>query len=881
METSEAIPSSLSPEIGSLLSERPGAEYLRADLQVHTPIDPAFEPGPEPREAAARLALAEQYLGKAVERGVELVGITEHNDVSWIDELRAAANNLPLHLLPGFEVESAEGVHVLCLFGPETSVSHLEDTLVQLGLTAAKRKSNRLERRTKQHFAEVLKLIQNECGGICIAAHIESGKGLLAALRQGARVDAWKTPELLAAQIAKPPGQVTSGNGRIIRDEDPIYRRNRLPAYLLTSDCRSMDEIGTVSTWIKMDAIGVSGLRQAFLDPESRIAYEDPADRRRGARLLAVSWEGDFLDGVQFPFNPELNCLIGGKGTGKSSVIETIRYALDVDYKIPDVAEAAKTLREHAFRSGSKISVVVETDMPKRRYVIERTAPHAPVVRDMTGSAHPELDVRTLLSPRIYGQKEIFGIAQDPQARLEMIDGFAASELRSVEDREKDLLARCEENGTVIARTLRRFDDAESKLAELPSLEEWRERFRQAGFDQLLAERRQLDREGRLLECDAHPAPQRGVGFPNSDLIERSHSIVTSASEAFRSGIEAQLSELADAQAALVEVGREWAKRREARAADFDKALRDLQARVPDVDPERYLEVERRIEQLTPLRSAMGDLRKRLENARKERATLLVDLVEVRGEKHRTRRRAAERLNDALDGNVRIKVEHQGIRQPFVERLAGYKTKARTDALRHLVDQETFSPAAFAASVRSRSLEEDFGMPSGQASNLERALDEEILLDLEIDELADRVILELDVAVGEAGHDYRDLGRLSPGQKSTAILLLVMQESKDPLLVDQPEDDLDNRFIYDDVVKRLKAAKPERQFVIATHNANIPVLGDAEQIVTLDAEERGGSVTSFVRAQGSIDAQKVREAAEHILEGGHEAFALRQAKYEV
>lgn len=908
METPPGITNGLSPEIESLLAQRPGAEYLRADLQVHTPIDPAFEPGPEPHETATRQDLAEQYLRNAMERGIELVGITEHNDVSWIEELRAAAKKLSLHLLPGFEVESAEGVHILCLFDPETPLSHLEDTLVQLGLTAAKRKTNRLERRTKQHFAGVLKLIQSECGGICIAAHIESDKGLLAALRQGARVDAWKTPGLLAAQISKPPGQITSGNGRILRDEEPIYRRSRLPAYVLTSDCRSMDAIGTISTWIKMDAIGVSGLRQAFLDPESRIAYEDPSERRRGARLLAVSWEGDFLDGVQFRLNPELNCLIGGKGTGKSSVIETIRYALDVGYQITDVAQAAKTLREHAFRSGSKISVVVETDVPKQRYVIERTAPHAPVVRDMTGSARPELDVRTLLNPKIYGQKEIFGIAQDPQARLEMIDGFASSELRGVEDREKELLARCEENGTVIARTLRRLDDAESKLAELPSLEEWRERFRQAGFEQLLAERRQLDREGRLLDSAAVSLGElrkqgeallgeardtvAGAGetpgseqdeedrFPNSDLIERAQSIVTSASESLSSGIESQLSELANAQAGLVGVHREWAKRREARASDFDKALRDLQAKVPDVDPERYLEVERRIEQLTPLRSAMGELRSRLENARKERAALLVDLADVRGEKLRTRRRAAERLNDALAGNVRIEVEHQGIRQPFVERLAGYKTKARADALRHLVDQETFSPAAFAAAVRNKSLEDDFGMPSGQASNLERALDEEILLDLEVDELADRVILELDVAVGETGHDYRDLGRLSPGQKSTAILLLVMQESKDPLLVDQPEDDLDNRFIYDDVVKRLKGAKPERQFVIATHNANIPVLGDAEQIVTLDAEERGGSVTSFVRAQGSIDAKKVREAAEHILEGGHEAFALRQAKYE-
>lgn len=909
MESSEAISGGSPADVGALLAQRPGAEYLRADLQVHTPIDPAFDPGPEPKKADERRALAERYLGAARERGIELVGITEHNDVSWIEELRAAAQELSLHLLPGFEVESREGVHVLCLFDPDTSISHLEDTLVQLGLTAAKRKSNRLELRTKQNFAEVLDVIQKECGGICIAAHIETNKGLLAALRQGARVDAWKTPTLLAAQISKPPNEITSGNGRIIRDEEPIYHRPRLPAYVLTSDCRSIDAIGESSTWIKMDAIGVSGLRQAFLDPESRIAYWDPAQRRRGARLLAVSWEGDFLDQVEFRLNPELNCLIGGKGTGKSTVIETIRYALDIGFRVADVQTSAKTLREHAFRSGSKVSLIIETCDPKHRYIVERTAPHAPVVREMDGTARPELDPRSLLDPKIYGQKEIFGIAQDPQARLEMIDGFAAAELGDVVRREGELLRRCEENGTVIARTIRRLDEAESSLADLPSLEELRGRFREAGFERLLAERRLLDREGKLLDAaenslaelkdhvvrlsDGAEVVSPGVGekgigsdradvdhMPNDDLVDRANQIVTEAGDSVRTATTALLSELQVAQDRLAEVRREWDVRRDARSADFDKVLRDLQAKAPEIDPERYLEVERRIERLMPLQGALEELRVRLEGARKERLVLLADLADIRGEKHRTRRQAADRLNDALDGNVRIEVEHQGIRSPFIERLASYKTKARQDALRNLVVQDTFSPAAFVAAVRAKSLGAEFGMPEGQASKLERALDEEILLDLETAELPDRVVLELDIAVGEKSHDYRDLSRLSPGQKSTAILLLVMQESEDPLLVDQPEDDLDNRFIYDDVVKRLKAAKPARQFVIATHNANIPVLGDAEQIVTLDAEERSGTVSSFVRTHGSIDSAEVREAAEEILEGGREAFALRQAKYE-
>jgi PHP family Zn ribbon phosphoesterase len=885
--------------------ERPGAVFLRADLQVHTPIDPQFALRPAPSKPEERMDLARRYIDAAKKRGIELLGITEHNDVSWIDELRSAAHELGMHLLPGFEVESAEGVHILCLFDPDTNVGRLEEILVGLDLTRAKRAQKRLELRTKQYFAELLQFIQEECHGVCIAAHIESDKGLLAALRQGARVDAWQTEALLAAQISKPPSQIASGNGRIIRGEDPKYTRPRLPAYLLTSDCRSLDAIGTISTWIKMDTIGVSGLRQAFLDPESRISYEDPLGRREGARLLAVSWEGDFLDGVGFPLNTELNCLIGGRGTGKSTVIESIRYAFDLDYRTDDVGRAARDLREHAFRSGSKVSVAIETDGPVRtRYIVERTAPHAPVVRDYDGRPRPELNANTLISPCVYGQKEIYGIAQNARARLEMLDGFAAEDLREIIIRESDLLARCQENADVILNTLARIDDADDRLGELPGLEEWRSRFREAGFEELLRERRLLDRELRLFEGaekalvrreqavattdSGSPSLASAVDgrreeqLPNVDLLDQAETILVESDLRWEAGVRALVDDLRQAHAGLTGLRDEWDRRRANSRAEFDRALRELQAKMPDVDPERYLDVERRIEQLLPLREVLVQLKRRLEVARAERAVLLVELNDVRGAKHRTRQAAAERLNEVLAGSLLVKLTPQASRDDFVRSLTELRSGARSETLKRMVGEETFTVTTFVERIRAASLSGSWKVPAGQATALERALSEDVLLRLEIAELPDEVELLLDISVGEDGHDYRSLDNLSPGQKSTAILLLVMQESRDPLLVDQPEDDLDNRFIYDDIVTRLKHAKPMRQFLIATHNANIPVLGDAEQIVALDAREAasGGRVKSCVRARGSIDSSDVRLAAEQILEGGHEAFVLRQAKYQ-
>jgi ABC-type Na+ transport system ATPase subunit NatA len=125
------------------------------------------------------------------------------------------------------------------------------------------------------------------------------------------------------------------------------------------------------------------------------------------------------------------------------------------------------------------------------------------------------------------------------------------------------------------------------------------------------------------------------------------------------------------------------------------------------------------------------------------------------------------------------------------------------------------------------------------------------------------------------------LEHLSTGQKATAVLLLLLLESDAPLVVDQPEDDLDNRFITEGVVPIMRDEKRRRQFVFSTHNANIPVLGDAELILGLGAKGEGkeGQAMILPEFMGSIDGQPVRELVEEILEGGKTAFEMRRLKY--
>ena len=148
-------------------------------------------------------------------------------------------------------------------------------------------------------------------------------------------------------------------------------------------------------------------------------------------------------------------------------------------------------------------------------------------------------------------------------------------------------------------------------------------------------------------------------------------------------------------------------------------------------------------------------------------------------------------------------------------------------------------------------------------------------------ELASSTTIRLNTAAPGEPPVWQALDDLSTGQKATAVLFLLLLESDAPLIVDQPEDDLDNRFISEGVVPRMRAEKQRRQFIFSTHNANIPVLGDAELIVGLAAsgEAERGRASIDRQHMGSIDAPPVCALVEEILEGGRAAFERRRRKY--
>ena len=357
---------------------------------------------------------AEAIVKRAAELDVSVMAITDHNSVSGVPVFRQFAESFGITIFPGFELASSEGIHVLCIYPPDTSQEQLGRFLGEFGILGTEPSPDLSSHR----FKDILETVRKQ-RGVAIAAHATTNGGLLKVLSGQARINAWRNPDLLAIQIPGTVEDLPQNLREIVENKDQKYRRaNPADERQAVAVVNAMDIIApedldnrAATCSIKMSDVSIEGLRQAFLDPKSRIGLNSPAgapETEAHPELVSLAWEGGFLGGVEISLNPNLNVLIGGRGAGKSTVIESLRYVLELDPVGGDAGKAHQGIVRQVLRSGTKVSLRVRRHRPARReYVIERTVPNPPVVRDEDGQVSNLNPDDILPRVEVYGQHEI------------------------------------------------------------------------------------------------------------------------------------------------------------------------------------------------------------------------------------------------------------------------------------------------------------------------------------------------------------------------------------------------------------------------------------------------------------------------------------------
>ena len=651
-----------------------------------------------------------------------------------------------------------------------------------------------------------------------------------------------------------------------------------------------------------MSQVSVEGLRQAFLDPESRIRLVTDPIPEGHIELAAMAWEGGFLDGQGVHFNENLNVLIGGRGTGKSTILESIRYVLGLNPLGDEARRAHEGIVRGVLRSGTKISLLVCTHRPARcDYRIERTVPNPPLVRNENGDL---LDVApTEIVPRVevYGQHEIAELTKSPEKLTRLLDRFAQRD-PDLPPRKAELARKLEGSRTKVKELRKEIEAVDDRLARLPGLEETLRRFQQAGLEERLQERSALVREERVVtSADERLGPFRELldllrrelpidltflspraleDLPGEAILadlrpvfERLNAEMQAASTKIEEALNA-------AAAGIAKTRSRWEERQQAVLTAYEKILRELQK--AHVDGEEFIRLRKQVEDLRPLAERRKNLVRDLDELERHRRSLLAEWENLLATQYRELERAAKRVNRKLARHVRVQVAFAGDREPLHALLREEVGGRLAEAIEALRKPEVLSLKAFAEAWRegAGALTERYAIPRSAAERLVTAPVETVM---RVEELELRTTTRIELNVAAEGQEpvWRVLDDLSTGQKATAVLLLLLLESDAPLLIDQPEDDLDNRFVTEGVVPKMKEEKRRRQFIFSTHNANIPVLGDAELILGLRATGEAGQGYAEIPIEymGSIDGKPVRDLVEELLEGGEAAFQMRRLKY--
>jgi DNA repair ATPase RecN len=885
--------------IDDILAKPTGAQFYRADLHIHSygashdVLDPTLTPS-----AVIQTALRE---------GLAIVAVTDHNEIANVAETIREGRNAGVYVVPGVELSTSQG-HLLCYLPTLDALTKFYSSLNVVDRSTALS-------RCQQSILECLTLLQRQ-SGFGVLAHVDSPSGFEVE-NPGAsphKIDVLCHPALLGIELksAASPISFAEGDADVERGRMGRERIRRLSlgskqnlARVLDSDSHTLEALGRNAeharrlTRYKMDTPSFEGLRIALQDADARVRIEDHIPQTV-PRVLGIYLDGGFLSGQAIHFSPNLNCIIGGRGTGKSTAFEAVR-CLSVD------GSDSRVIDSEVWPDSLTL---LWQDAAGRRHTMYRPKDGLLQNLDDEDRGPRSFDIDC------FGQGEAAKISlqaqNDPLALLSYLDRFVDLTAATKEEDARELLLSLQTE----------IEKSEIQVGRIPEFE----RLLATTKQQLEALKKPEVKE--LIELQQNIATERAIrtavatklSSAKDDLANASprgtvaeiHELadaaaltvgadefkeIIDAATRFLTTAETAEKTVADGLAALVRVTNiqfaSWRTKESAAQMKIDAKRREIEALKISFDMSYITKLAadeatytQGLKILRSWQPHLADQRKRRAAALKarwaarERVAMLRDVFGCQ---------ATATLGEALsDLHVSLRYARNGY-APEAERLIidtlGWRTNQQVRAS-HLVSTLTV-PVLLECIYRKNAdpilaLKTPEGVPIFRPDEaqtmIEKLGDPSVKYALERVDIHDlpRLQVRREIPDGRGGTRYlmRDFSKLSLGQQQSVLLALMLSSTTDrPLIIDQPEDNLDGEFIYKTLVPVLRLAKERRQVIIVTHNPNVAVLGDAELIVVM----KGMSDHGGIAARGSIDDPVTRDETCAILEGAREAF-LRRAK---
>ena len=913
----------------------PGARWWKFDLHTHTPGSADYGKGPQ--QATLKQLAPRDWLLGYMRAGVDCVAVTDHNSGAWIDPLKEALTALeqeghedfrPMTLFPGVEITAHGSVHILAVLDPSCQSADVDALLGAVRFEGTRGASDS----SAKHSA--IQVVEAICvaGGLPILAHVDGPAGAWK-LRGNSLAPLLDVEGLFALEVVDPSHK-----------KPQIYRDRKLNwAEVIGSDSHHPTKAdgahypGARYTWIKMASPSLEGLRLALLDggnfslrrsdaTESFDPFAAPANVIEAIEIEDARYMG--RNGVaKFEFGPWLNALVGGRGTGKSTVLHALRLAARRQSELEEHSGPHHTFREFArvpkdrrdrggLNETTSVRWLVRRDGILYRVLWRQDDKGVAVQHDEAGwKESPSQTVTSQRFPlRLFSQGQIAELARGNEALLRVVDdaaqivrqqqrqlgeaqaAFSAlrariREVRQRLGREDDLVFRLQD----VESKLKRFEDAGHRAVLTAYRRRERQRQeseRQLGLAMEAAARLEVAAEELALE----DLPDGVFALEDEDkeavailatlatAVRRTAGNIRNEAAQLREDVQEQREKLA---------GSAWQSAADNTTEDY-RALTQTLLTAGVTDPNEY-------DKLIQDRALLEGERELLDSTREELDRLVKESNEWRDAVLKARRTMSDARSDFLSGTladnrfVRIAIRRYGEEPRIIEGslrqclditddrfqddilsedgergiVADLMTGLPEEEARRSVEIERRVASLKTSIKRACAGDGNFG---GHFNNyFKREFNRK-------PELLDRMLtwfpedaLVVEYSPRGDGKEFRPIHQASAGQRSAAMLAFLLAYGEEPLVLDQPEDDLDNHLIYDLVVRQIRENKLRRQIIVVTHNPNIVVNGDAEVVHAL----RFANGQCVVGQSGSLQEAKIRDEVCQIMEGGREAFARR------
>lgn len=850
------------------------ASYYKCALQVNPSCYAAFRGEPVLDETIYN----EHIVDKCISNRISIVGLANHGNVDSSESLRTALKERGIVVFPGFEIMSAEKIHMVCLFPENKTISELNRYLGALGLANSTIGNETSSLPCLDIAAKVI-----EFGGFWYAAHITSENGILALSKMQ---EIWKSELLVAAQIPDSKERIDPRYKNIIANTDPAYKRHIPPCYINACDVDRPEDLDktTATVLVKMTTPTFECFKVAFMDAESRVRLNSEDEHGYQSSINRVCVFGGYLNELDVKFSSNLVSIIGGRGAGKSTLINLIRYAINHPPLEKERLKEYNEMIEHNLGNNARIEVYITSySQHGRDYKIIRRYNGSPVIEDTEGNVL-ELRVDDLLPfIEVFGQNEIAEAVRDAEFVYHIAQRLFSYD-QSIETGLCEAFDQLRLNSQAIIDIQSKSSQDEALVAELPAKKAKLKYYTDAGFEEKLPILKELADQEAAYTHFLNSLPSKLIDWPHIELARDDIAGIEDLRNLCRQFNE-RIYELSSSYSDLITKSKEqatalrkqWEVDRKKYDEPIQKALTGVQGMHDKTSSEmadEYAELLRQVGLDEPIQNRIESYATQLEGFMSERRTMIENCNKFWDAYIDSISKQVKQINKRMEKcSIRISIDFKQDKAPLLAlllRIPGVGEKSITG----IAAYPAFDVFQFADDVRAGIdvLRNKYSITQAIAEKICRALDQSKLLEIEGMRLKDVFNIELLV-----NGKYKSLRSLSKGQQCTAILSILLVDNKDPLIVDQPEDNLDNAYITDNLIASIRQNKTRRQYIFATHNANIPVFGDAELIVAMMEEDGIGRTISD--GIGSIDVPTVKDYIIRILEGGEDAFRMRELKY--